>query len=827
MTDNQDDLFSVKLNRRFPILLRTVVFIVLPLLALMLYGRYVYISSVPSEQGQLQLSGLKQAVDIQFDEHGKPAVTAASDLDAYFAQGYLHASARLWQMELQRRMVQGRLAELFGQGAVSTDIWMRVLGLRRAAQSSWQSLNDDTKAALQAYSDGVNAYLTSGHPLGPEFAAFDVEPAPWQPLDSLAWQKSFALSLGLNMYDEINRVKALEHISAEQLASFYPFDPAQATMIAEHPTDSTPATTVFANWQALADTLRRDWQVGGLYVGSNTWAISGKYSQSGGALLANDPHLSVQHPSLWYAIALKGDRLNVHGMSLVGLPGVMLGANEHIAWGAASLMSDQQDLFVLDTIKGDSGHYRTKNGLAEIVIREEQINIKRQSPEFLYNAYKPIKLKVRETAIGPIVSDVVDSGGLTLALRWSALDKIDKTVQSLLSLQYADDWQSFRQALSTFKNPGMNFSYADKKGNIGSQAAAKLPQRGFGVGVDLTKADDPAHYWQGYVPFEQLPSRYNPPSGMIVNANNAIASEVAISHEWAPNTRAKRIEQVLREAVTQGKKLSVDDMARLQNDVVDNAALKLSKVLLVQKDKALALLSKEQNDSGEQALAALAKWQGDYSIDSSAASVYFYWRGELIKQLFDISNSNESGFTLAANVERALLARVDETAILKVLQSSQNPWCAAKQCDEIVAQSFVDAIAQLKKETRSYDLDDWRWGELHQVEYRYRPFSEVKLLEPWYSHRQGAAGGANTVNAANSAKLEDIGYLQTFGAAMRAVYDLADDSQGGYRLPMGQSGHIMSANYDDQLEGFRAGTLTPFNANNVASQLTLVPKEMR
>ncbi len=850
--------------KNYPILSRFLAFILLPLFLSLTTVYYYLEKSLPKYGGQITLSGLDNPVTVNFDDYGTPTVSAMSDEDAYFAQGYLHASERIWQMDLQRRLVQGRTSELYGSAAVSTDIWMRTLGLQHAAEKAWRSLGEGAQKALTSYAKGVNAWLNRVSILPPEYLILGLKPEPWRVTDSLAWQKVLALDLGQNMYGEISRLSALKIVSPAQLKTFYPFDPdfkqikqdskekevedsessLQPDRFSSFSTTSTNLKSYleiehrFKNWREMEQNLERTWSLGERYAGSNSWVVSGQHTLSGAPILANDPHLSVQQTSLWYAMQMKGDKLNVTGMSIVGIPGITLGRNQNIVWGVTALMSDQQDLFYLEVPLDNNRSYTTNMGRENIDVVEEIINIRTDSPEILNKKIKPITVQIRKTEIGPIISDVVQVSGNIMALRWSALDDDDRSFESFYQAQYATNWQEFRSAVQLLKAPGLHFLYADNDGNIGSQVAGHLPIRGAGVGVVPQRAFESNNLWKGYVPFEQLPSVYNPESGVIVSANNQLesAKDIVISHEWAPMARNRRITQLINELISDNKKLTIEDMLNIQKDQVDLSAKALLPLLQQQELRILIQDNAPDNivEMSNEALTEFSQWNAEFHISSSAASIYQYWFNELKTQIFANELEHSWRGSNKRSIANRLIGLVTEEKILEVLTSEENEWCTRTAhdllpCQKELLDSFYSAIKSIEKDTRSSQVEDWSWGQLHHVELSHKLFGKIKLLERKFTKTLSVGGSANTVNVANSVSQPSGGYQQTLGASFRQIFDLGEgigivtDNGGGsaYILPTGQSGHFLSFHFDDQVDRFIKGNINYFEPRKIKTSSSL------
>src|SRR5215213_947972 len=380
--------------KSYPLLSRFLLFVVLPvaaaLIACLLYLR----GSLPVADGRVIKAGVSQRVELTRDENGVAVVNAQTDRDAFFAIGFAHAQDRMWQLELERRIAAGRLSEVFGRGAVSQDAWMRALGLYEAAEQSWSRLSPEAQASLTAYAAGINAWIAQDHVLPPEFIALGLRPEPWREVDSLAWAKVFALNLSNNMWNETSNMIASQYLSKEQMVDLLGYSQSDLSASAAGSVMSDQAA---AGLLAINEGLESGLKIGGRYVGSNAWVVSGRLMQGGQAALANDPHLGIQIPSSWYVARLKGDRLNVSGMTLVGLPVVIFGQNGDIAWGGTSMMADVQDLYIEQPNPADPTQYKRSDGWANFDVRSEVINIRADFPASFRAPVEPVTVQYRRT----------------------------------------------------------------------------------------------------------------------------------------------------------------------------------------------------------------------------------------------------------------------------------------------------------------------------------------------------------------------------------------------------------------------------------------------
>jgi penicillin amidase len=761
---------------------------------------------------------LAAEVTITRDDRDVVYIQGRSDRDVFFAVGFAHAQDRMWQLELQRRMVQGRLSELFGKASLRQDLWFRTLALDRAAAAAWPSLSREAQASLQAYADGVNAAMGRAELLAPEFVLLGVKPAPWRPVDSLGVAKLFALNLSGNHGNEVARLVAGAALGPARAAGLFPPYPDAAPVTAAAPAATQAVAQALAGLRALQEETEVKLQIGGPYVGSNAWVVAGRLAEGGKPILANDPHLSLQMPSLWYPLDLRGDRLQATGMSLVGLPIVIFGKNRNIAWGGTNMMADVQDLYFEQPHGLDPDQYRDGAGWQRFVTRTEEIHVKADFPAALRSRPDPVRVQVRSTLRGPIISDVLGPGlfDQPVALRWTALDPGDSSYEALFRLNYADDWSGFKAALAYHVAPVLNMLYADNKGNIGYLGAGRVPVRSKGIGALPVPAWTGDYRWTGYVPAASMPQSWNPPQGYIVSANNRVAGPgypYFISNDWAPPARAERIEQLLAHRVGSGQPVTLAYSGQMQQDLLSLEARQM-----------LPLLTALQpaNARQREALRYLAQWQGEMALDSQAASIYTAWMTQLRRQLFGAALSgywNQPG--KAAELD-LIIDATSTQAVHDALVARRTEWCgSAGDCRPILGAALDAGLRQLEK-MGGRDMAAWRWGELHAVHFRHMPFSDVKLLDRMFTRTRASGGSGATVNAANARQQGGERYVQNFGASFRQIVQPGEGAHW-FVNSTGQSGNPLSPHYDDMIDAYSSGAYFRFDARRAASRLSLLP----
>ena len=747
-------------------------------------------SSLPQTNGTVQVSGLSRELTIVRDEHGVPHISATTDADAAFGLGYAHAQDRLWQMEFQRRVGHGRLSEVLGSATLSTDKFLRTLGTGRAAAQALESLDADTRAVLDGYAAGVNAFLASNPQLPPEFVILGFKPEPWQPVDSLVWAKMMAWDLGGNWSDEILRVVLERQIGTEATAELTPSYTADGPLIlpanqivaapatpAERGSAASSLNLDGTALLALSAEIQQIAGFGGKLVGSNNWVLSGERTTTGKPMLANDPHLGTRIPSIWYLASMEGASFSAIGATLPGLPAIVIGHNQHIAWGVTNTGPDVQDLYVERVNERNQVEYQGQ--WEPLTLLSEQILVKDSDP---------VTLTVRISRHGPLISDVTPGTGEALAFRWTALDDDDTTLRAYLNINRAQDWQMFRAALVDYRAPMQNFVFADTDGNIGYIAPGSLPIRRSGDGTRPVPGWTDAYEWVGYVPFDQLPQTYNPPQGYIATANNQVVDAdypYLMGTSWAAPYRAERIVEVIESRPQH----SVEDMQALQGDELSAQAREFLPVMLN------ITPTPEQTP----ALELLRSWDTVMRGDSAAAAVYqAYYQalpeavfGDELRDLFAPNYAGERDFQVMA--------------LRQVLFGASSHWCdnvstldRTESCAETLAVAFTKGLEQMAEQQGSDDVASWRWDRVHIVVFPHNPFSQVGALRDRFERRIGNGGDGYTVNVA-PIRASEL-YKQYNVPSYRQVIDLSNLDNSRFMHTTGQSGNLLSNYYSDLLE---------------------------
>ena len=740
------------------------------LLAMGFWG-YVWLrQGLPLFDGEIVLDGPSAPIEIVRDRHAIPHIRAQTIEDALFGQGFAHAQDRLWQMEFQRRLGQGRLAEIVGADAVPTDRFMRLLGFYRLAEASLDHLSTDAIAWLNAYAAGVNAFLThrSG-PLPPEFLIFghrNIE--PWHPADSVVWLKMMALDLSKNWRNELLRARLSTRLSTEQIADLWPDYPAKAPV-------SLAALNRSLDLEHLASLLPKAPPPG---IGSNAWVISGERSKTGAALLANDPHLGFRMPGIWHLSHLKSPELELIGAGLPGVPGVVLGHNGKIAWGMTNTGSDVQDLFIEKIDPDDPERYLTPDGGALFEQREEMIQVKDgESQLFIHRA----------TRHGPILSDLLgDTGGFAgedqvVALAWTALLEDDRSIETLFDLSKAEDWNGFLRAVENHGSPQQNLFFADGKGDIGMVAPGKVPVRRSGDGLWPVPGWTGEYDWIRMIPANELPKELNPKDQMIVNANNRIVPDDyphLIAALWESPYRARRIEALLGGGlhdIDRFKEIQLDQLSLLADDFLP-----------------VMIKAKPSNSKAASMIERLKGWDRGMRADAAEPLIFAAWYRAFSRSIYQ----DELGplFPAYFGIRPQFINRVLKEKPIWCDNVDTEP---IEGCLDLASVALDDALHDLEKRFGG-DPDDWRWGEAHPAAMNHPILGEVPLLGRLFNSRHPVGGDSVTVNVAHYRQGDDADpYASIQGASYRVLYDLGDLDRSRFIAASGQSGHPLSPHYRD------------------------------
>jgi len=747
----------------------------------------------------LRLTGLHEDVEVIRDRWGMPHIYSEDRHDLFFAQGFVHAQDRLFQMEFGRRLGAGRLAEVLGPPAVEADRWMRVLGLRRTAEKELVLLDDETRELMLAYASGVNAFIDRGK-LPVEFSLLRYRPERWQIVDSLTWIRLMDRELSVNWEAELLRAQLIAHLGPDPVAS----------LDGPYPAGNPTALSSDIDWRHLGTGALERARAARPYtgppaeagLGSNNWTVDGSHTASGAPLLASDMHLSLGMPSIWYENHLCGAGYDVIGLSFAGLPGVIAGHNGRVAWSFTAGFTDTQDLYVERLNPENPRQYEFEGTWQDAEVLREEIVVK---------GSEAVVEEVVITRHGPLIDGLVpDEASQPLALCWTAHDPSDM-VSLLFDIGQAGNCAEFHGFLRRWTGPVQNVVYADVEGNIGYTLVGRTPVRVEGHdGRTPVPGWTGKYEWRGYVPFEDWLHVINPPGGRLVTANAKPVGDgypYFLGHAWMPGFRAARITELLENT----EKSTVADFCRMQFDQKSVLARRIGRHLAV-------LDPEHASPNVQHAISLFQDWDGDLSADSPAAAVYQVFIRRLLYNLFDAISEDAPAEahladrfvgkgphpTLAANGfygcnGRALLAHV--------LDTPDSPLFEKRSRDDLIRQSLQAALAFLHSQIGP-QVEEWRWGQLHQLTYTH-PLGQVKPLDRLFNRGPYPMGGDDTTVWATGTSYHSLDSERMVGPVCRFVVDLGDLGRSQSLNAPGQSGQPGSRHFADRIRAWLEGEYRP------------------
>jgi penicillin amidase len=790
--------------------------------------------SFPQINGEVRVDGLDSPVDIYRDSFGIPHIYAKTSHDLFFAQGYVHAQDRFWQMDFWRHIGSARLSEMFGESMLDLDTFLRTMGWARVVEQEIEGISPEDLAPLQAYADGVNAYLADhqGSALSLEYTILplinpDYEPEPWEPLHSLTWAKAMAWDLSGNLSFEIRYASMLNDLTLEQVVEIIPPYPDDHPVIVPNFTlgESVAGVQGVGSNQGLLDTQVYPLlspafesvaeQVDGLemvlgptgdWVGSNDWVIAGELTETGMPILADDMHLGVEIPAIWYEVGLhctsKGPDCpyDVIGFSFAGVPGVIVGHNDRVAWGFTNVGPDVIDLYIEKVNPANPIQYEVNGEWVDMQIVEETIEVA---------GGDPVELTVRYTRHGPVISEVyaplenfsedtrIDlPENYVLTMRWTALEP-SYILGAIIGFNRAQNWEEFRQAASHFAVPSQNIVYADIDGNIAYQTPGRIPIRNDGHDGRLPVpgwTDD--YEWQGYIPFAELPYTFNPPEGYVATANNAVVDETypyMISKNWAYGYRARRIVDMIEGAPAP---ITVEYVRDIHGDNKDLNAVTLVPILMgIPLDDARL----------EDAWALLEDWDYQNHMDMAAPALFnTFW-----KQLLAVTFRDDlpERFWPGGGGHWFEVVR-------NLVEEPDSHWWDDKNTPEIETRddmfyiALVAAVDDLEG-ILGEDMGKWKWGDMHTVTFQNQSLGTVgnPLMDMLFNRGpyNTSGGSAMVNNTAWSAKNDDANeaYHVLGLPSERMIVDMSDLSGSISVITTGQSGHAFHRHYTDMIDLWR------------------------
>jgi len=798
----------------------TITLITLCILIALVLGVYLY-SAKSTMTGKSVVMGLRDEVSITFDESDIPHVEAKSGNDALYALGYLHARERGWQLEFNRRLASGTLSEILGEKSLRIDQFIRTLGIRTAARNQYELLPSETKLALEAYANGINAGFSDlGWALPAEFILLSTKPGLWTPIDSMSWMMMMALDLGDNWSKEVIRLQLASILSTEEIWQVlppYPGDePATELDFAKlykdqeiYQSTSNSIETLVSNHYQVRDLL----PMGQDGKGSNNWVLSGSQTVSGKPILANDPHLGLSTPSTWYFVNLKATDMNIIGGSIPGLPGVILGHTNKVAWGFTNTGADVQDLFIDKIQSSNPSKYETATGSEFFKVRREIIGVKGQ---------KSVSLLVRETSHGPVISDVfeplkklINTDKFVISMRWTALDKKNQSILALLDVNKSNSIADLKKAFDRFYAPMQNIVMADVEGNIGFMTAGAVPKRinhsGM-AGVAPVFGWDTKNEWGEYLPRADLPQDFSTNANWIVTANHKIQSDNAyysLTSDWSSPYRFDRINQLI--------------LAKSKHDIESNMVIQADTVSLA--SKPLIELLKEtirKQAADEKFLPLLDQFEGDMKTEDGGALIFNVWVDQLTRLIFKPK--------LGIFFEDIYHQRNLREGLIQILNNPDSTWCDdARTEKQELCKDFSPQALNLSLEYLSKRYGDnpaaWKWGKAHLAISPHHPMSNVPFLKKFFELDAPIPGDTFTVNVGrmNYSNLDEP-YAATLAPGMRVIYDLSNLDQSVFIGAGGQSGWVQSKRYREYLGLWSSNKYLPLSTKSAAQKQSFLLK---
>ncbi len=787
----------------------------LVLLVLAAIGLVYFLASqsLPEYDQTLEVQGVTTPVEIIRDTANVPHILGETDPDVFFGLGYAHAQDRLWQMTVMRRTAQGRLSEVFGARTVAVDKLLRRLDLYGLAHRSVEAQDDYTKAALRAYSAGVNARLTqiNEEALGrgaPEMFLFNAPVSPWQPGDSLAVIKLMGLQLSGHLKDEVLRARtSLMLDDPARLVDILPDVPGAGIAALPEYAQLFPGLPRYAAGTPMPDTPLSPFPKRGLAGASNAWVAAPSRSASGGTLFANDPHLGFTAPGVWYLAHLDLAKGGVIGATIPGIPVVMSGRSDRLGWGLTSSYLDDQDLHIEQLNPDNPEEYLTPDGFKEFQSRPSIIEIKDEAP---------ITLTLRWTENGPVLPgshydlETITPPGHVASLSWTALSPNDTSMSASMALMNADTVREAIDAAEKFIAPSQNLSLVDTE-TIGMKLIGAVPKRDR---LNQSKGRIPTpgwiaeNRWQGRMPYATNPEFTSPAGGLLGNTNNKIIDRPFPNHvsfEWGDTQRVHRWERLMQSREVHTR----DSFIEAQLDTVSFTARSL--LPLIGADLWFTGASAPEGTPERQrqiALSLLADWNGEMNEHLPEPLIYAAWlRALQIRLIGDELGPLASEFK---HVEPLFIERVYRDI------DGASVWCDVRQsapvetCSDMAELALDDALIWIA-ETYGTTLESLRWGDAHQATHDHPVLGNVPVLRYFVNIRQSTSGGDNTLLRGRTSGEGPDPFLNVHGAGYRGVYDFADPDSSVFITATGQSGHFLSRYYDDQAQLWRRGEYIPMS----------------
>ena len=816
--------------------LKVTIGIIVSLIIIFVVGGYIFYGSLteslPAYEGELNVPSLNSEVKIYFDSLAVPYIVANNDEDVAFALGYLHARERMFSMDMIRRACEGRLSEIIGPETIPFDKMFRTVGIYRTAEMIKEKMNPGALKLLEAYSRGVNFYIDEKKNKYPvEFDVLGYQPEKWKPEHSIMVIRMMAWELNLSWWTDLTFTELVKKLGEEKIKEILPGYPENAPTII--PSNIKKFAQINNDLIKTDKEFRKFMGMTGTHLGSNNWVVNSQMSASGKPIIANDPHLAYRAPGIWYAAVIKSPSWNAAGVTLPGVPGIAIGKNDNISWTLTNIMTDETD-FYSETLDSSHTKYLLDGKWNDLNILEDTIKVRDANG---------IPIVIKSTHRGPIISDIhpytfifytEETTYPPISMRWLGNEFSDE-MDAFLKINKAKNWSEFKSAVEQYNIPGQNFVYGDDQGNIGYVFGGALPVRSNNVTTFLFDGSDSKNDWKGFVPRNELPYLFNPPTNYIATANNKVIKDFKyhITNLWEPASRIERITELLESKA----KHSVQDYMKYQSDVKSPYARQIVPYILT------AFKNVDVKDENlKESLKLLEEWSSfNYEMNKylQTPAIFLTFFDKLMKNIY----LDEMGEDLYN--QYVFLANVPYRNVLELLEKPNSVWfdniktSVVETRDDIIRQSLNDALDDLET-TIGKDLIYWQWGKLHTVTFKHAFSGASSLLDKVIDiGPYEISGDGTTIFNTEYPFYESIEKYPLFrhkpfecelGPSMRFIYDYAKPNEFYLILTTGQSGNIFSDHYKDQTEIFLKGKYMKIMTDETSitnqrnSLLRLLPK---
>jgi penicillin amidase len=761
-------------------------------------------ASLPQYEGKINVAGISNSVEIYYDSMAVPYILAKTEEDGAFALGYIHAQERLFQMDLIRRAGAGRLSEILGSETLIFDKMLRTFGIKRTSEKILKIIRPEVLKLFISYSAGVNQYLKDAKGKYPvEFDALGYDPYEWKPLDCIIISRMMAWELNISWWADISFTHLVQKLGEEKVKQILPEWLENVPYVIPQEIKSYPK--INSGLIEIDKSFRKLLGINGTHLGSNNWVIDSSLSVSGKPIIANDPHLAYSAPGRFFAVVIRAGNWNVEGITLPGVPAVVFGKNQNISWTLTNIMLDDAD-FYIEKLDSTGTKYLLDNEWREINVNEETIKVKDSVD---------VKLKIRSTHRGPLVSDIhpysflypkENVRDMAISMRWVGMETTEE-VNSYYLINMAQNWNEFKEAVNLFSVPGQNFVYADKEGNIGYLFGGRLPKRESTSPTFVFDGTTDKYDWKGYVDRSEIPDLFNPPQRFIATANNKTLKNFKyhISNLWEPSSRIERITQLL----TSKPKYSVSDFKKYQMDQVSPYAKKISGYIFSAfenvkvTDKNLSL-----------ALELFKDWNYEMNEFSQVPAIYSVFYMNMLKNIY----YDELGDDLFNQF--VFVSSVPYRSVLTMLENPSHPWFDNTKTsqlegrDDIIRKSLADALSELEKKFGK-EIKEWQWGKIHTATHKHIFAGQFSLLDKFINIGPYPIGGDGTTlfnteypfyeAIKNYPRFDHEPYDDILGPSMRYIFDFSNPNEFYLILTTGQSGNVMSDHYKDMSQMWLRG----------------------